>query len=1446
MTPAEWKKIEDIFQIAADLPPAEREAYLSTLQANEAPLRIEVEKLLSSLEDAAGFIESPVWTDSNFLNTAAKKELSTSLEQNGSGPDEMVGKTVGVYRLTKQIGRGGMGAVYLGKRADGEFRQIVAVKLIKRGMDTDFIVRRFRHERQILASFEHPYIARLLDGGTTQEGVPYFVMEYIEGETLFNYCDKEKLSLRDRLKLFQKICSALEYAHERKIIHRDIKPSNILISQGRDPKLLDFGIAKILDPNLIHESVNPTGSMLRMMTPDYASPEQVRGADVTPASDIYSTGVLLYELLTGCRPYDLGGRALHEVSRAVCEEMPEIPSSAIRSGRNLLGNYGGSISKAFDARNTDVDELTSALKAGLDNIIMKAMAKEPSSRYSSMKAFSEDISHFLRGERVSAPKFTALAVTAQDEVQGRRTERTRALAILPFKYLNLGPPNDDTDDKYLGIGLADALITRLSKLRRLLVRPTSAILPFGESITDPISAGRHLAVDYVIDGSIKRANDRLRVTIQLLDVSQNAAVWATSIDESLADVLSLEDSLSGKLIEALLPQLTGSELAEFAKRGTDIPEAFEQYLRGRYYFNTFTEEGFAKAFVCFHSAISADQNYALAYCGIADYYNWLGITGVLPPQECFLPAIDAASKAIELDPDLSEAHATLGFSLHAGRYDWPGAERHLLKAIELNPGNAVAFVWYSIVLCTEARFDESVNCARRGAELDPLTPFNQHNLGWLMYFAERYDEAEQQYRKLIEDFPEYGFGYYGLSKIERKVGKTKDALLHSQRAMELMSESLFSRLSEAECFAADGDFEAARSKMAELEALADTRYVSPYQKALVYRYLGDDEKAICALQYAHETREAWLNWLGVDPVFQQLRSDSRVAHILEEIGYRPFVSTYASSSRMGSDTDPDSRIDDGERTIQDRTTLVIDDRHETNDGLPISKGSKWPVRAFSLGLLAILILAGGYFLGTRYLSPSDAAITPGFQNPAIIVLPFRNIDSSEDTVGTGLADALSHRLGYIKEIRVISANTGRSVAMLEPAQIGREVGASYVLRGTIDTSSSEGQVRAQFIDAATGEIRWEESFTAPDGGYYDIQSKITERIWNSLRIVPLPLEIKQVNQGYTKSPSAYEKYLIGRTQMTSRSPESLRRAIASFSASVAEDGQFAPAYVGLADAYALLNLYDVTPPVDAYQKAREFALRAISINDDLADAHATLAYVHFYYDRDRTASELEFRRAIQMNPSYAPAHHWFALVLAAMNKPIDAKTEIEIAERLDPKSLAIKSAAGIVDFFAGDYQKALADCDRALTLDPSFVPAHKVKRWVYSAMGDLRSARETLERERLNSGGGADYPGWQIIEAQTAGPDRRDEALAMLEKAIKAEEVRTNDFTYAFEIALAFDHLMRSEKALNWLERAEASGSHSFNMLEVEPRLKDLRNEPRFRILLTKLKNEAKTPRTIE
>jgi tetratricopeptide (TPR) repeat protein len=455
----------------------------------------------------------------------------------------------------------------------------------------------------------------------------------------------------------------------------------------------------------------------------------------------------------------------------------------------------------------------------------------------------------------------------------------------------------------------------------------------------------------------------------------------------------------------------------------------------------------------------------------------------------------------------------------------------------------------------------------------------------------------------------------------------------------------------------------------------------------------------------------------------------------------------------------------------------------------------------------------------------------------VVVLPFTVGDPGYENLGVGLADAMSQRLGYLKGLTVVSSSAGRFIQSDHPSRIAEQLGVTFVLRGTLNRTEQGAILDAELINAPEDSIVWQATFTSPDGDYFKLQTQVAERIWETLGMEPLPGERQHVEKSYTQNVEVYEKYLIGRSEMANREAQGLRRSIGSFATAIEEDPGFAPAFVGLADAYSLLNLYDVNPPPDAYPKARSYAQRALEIDPDMAEAHASMAYIRFYHERNRAAAELEFRRAVQMNPSYAQAHHWFALALAYMGKPVDALSEIETAERLDPRSLSIKAAGAIVHFFGGRYEESIAVADRALALDARFVPAYKVKRWVFAATGNLEAARESLERERLYSGANDADPGWKIIACQLAPADAgaRQAALKELEAAIHSESVKGNDFSFAFEIALAYNHLGDKEKALEWLERSEAAGSHSFNLMEADPRVANLREEPRFRKLLTKL-----------
>jgi len=383
MTPERWQQVRDVLEQAIALDSAARSSYLEMACQNDPELRAEVDSLLRS-HDQAGSV---------FLKKPAMDLIEPS--SNEARPSPRVGRRIGSYQIAEEIGHGGMGEVYRATRADGQYKKDVAVKLVRVGLDSSFVLQRFLHERQILASLDHPHIARLLDGGTTEDGVPFLVMELIEGEPIDRYCDEHSLNITQRLKLFAQVCGAVQYAHQRLVIHRDIKPSNMLVTKEGEPKLLDFGIAKILDP-----SAGPEATLVGAMTPEYASPEQVRGEPITTATDVYSLGVVLYQLLTGRSPYPGDTTTPHELARAVCEFEPGRPSTVIaREDTRMNAQTADAISRT---REGSPQKLRRRLAGDLDNIVLKAVRKEPERRYISVEQFAEDIRRHLEGLPVKA------------------------------------------------------------------------------------------------------------------------------------------------------------------------------------------------------------------------------------------------------------------------------------------------------------------------------------------------------------------------------------------------------------------------------------------------------------------------------------------------------------------------------------------------------------------------------------------------------------------------------------------------------------------------------------------------------------------------------------------------------------------------------------------------------------------------------------------------------------------------------------------------------------------------------------------------------------------------------------------------------------------------------------------------------------------------------------
>lgn len=456
----------------------------------------------------------------------------------------------------------------------------------------------------------------------------------------------------------------------------------------------------------------------------------------------------------------------------------------------------------------------------------------------------------------------------------------RSIAILPFK--TLGAPETE-DAEYLGLGMADALITSLSNLRQLLVRPTNAVVRFSDPAQDLLIAGNELGVDAVLDGWVQRANDRVRVTVQLVSVRDGAPLWADKFDAPWTDIFTVQDSISEQVTRALMLKLSGAEQRLLTKHETENMNAYQAYVRGRYYWNKFTEEGFQRAIASFMEAIHTDPGYALAYAGLGDLYNWLGVLGILPPGDTWGRGLKMAARAATLDDTLAEAHAALGFAQLCYEFDWSGGEKSLTRAIELNPHYATAHQWYCFQLTAEGRFAEAVSEAQAALRIDPQSPFINQALGWTQYMAREYDVSIERHRQVLQFDSQLALGHFSYARPCIQKGLLAEAVEESKQAVELSNGNpvMLAGLGIAYAFA--GQERDARQVLARLDDLSRKRYVSSYHVALIYCALNERERALEWLEKTYTERDAWLIWMQVEPQLDPLRSEPRFKALLRRI-----------------------------------------------------------------------------------------------------------------------------------------------------------------------------------------------------------------------------------------------------------------------------------------------------------------------------------------------------------------------------------------------------------------------------------------------------------------------------------------------------------------------------------------------------------------------------------
>jgi serine/threonine protein kinase/tetratricopeptide (TPR) repeat protein len=805
---------------------------------------------------------------------------------------------VGPYRLIRLLGEGGMAEVWLAQRADGSIKREVALKLPRLRRDRQDLASRFARECDILAALEHPHIARLYDAGISPDGLPYLAMEYVRGEKLTTWCDQLRLGVPERLALVVQVLDAVQYAHAHQVIHRDIKPSNILVNDAGQVQLLDFGVAKLLA-----QDAQLTIAYGRAMTPDYASPELARGDPPEAVSDVYSLGILLYELLTGCLPYRIKARGPGaQVEQAI------VAAEVLPPSTHLAPDAGA-------ARGLTQEKLARKLRGDLDAIVLKALAKEPARRYHAASSMSADVQRYLRGEPVtarSAPllyragKFldrnralvglaaiSVLAVLVAIGVDhlalSRRVDRPEftppphSVAVLPFTNLS-GDPKQD----YFSDGVSEELINALSHVEALQVSARTSSFSFKGKNVDIGTIARKLNVAAVLEGSLRRSGDTVRVTAQLIDTVNGYHVWSQNYDRDVSDILALQTDIATAVAQEMQVKLLGDEAARIEVGGTRNPEAYDAYLRGMQIVTTAQDVAASRrALAAFDQAIALDANYAAAYAQRAHTLRSIAgrSTNATVVRDLFGLARQSAERAVALAPDYADAHMVLGWHvLVYGFLDFDGAGREIDRALALAPGSASVLDGYSGFQGIVGHHAVAIAAMRRAIALDPQNPrYREHlleNLSWARRFGDVL-AAVQDARALHAE------GY-----LAGMVSATSYLALHHPELAAQTCESPATPLDEGDrhlCLAlayhALGKIGEAAAELNQLKAIDGELGAASY--ADVYAQWGDTDKALSCLAAAERLYKASLVHLQVDWMLDPIRDQPQFRALLQRLNFPP-------------------------------------------------------------------------------------------------------------------------------------------------------------------------------------------------------------------------------------------------------------------------------------------------------------------------------------------------------------------------------------------------------------------------------------------------------------------------------------------------------------------------------------------------------------------------------
>jgi len=752
---------------------------------------------------------------------------------------KMVGQTVSYYKIVEKLGEGGMGAVY--KARDIKLDRFVALKFLHAHLTTsDTDIARFMQEAKVASSIIHPNVCVIYDiqeweDPGTADRRQFIIMEYVDGITLRKIINDKQLQREEIIDYALQIAEALQEAHRNEIIHRDIKPDNILVNQRNQIKVMDFGLAKLKGMLRLTKTSSMVGTVA------YMAPEQARGEELDHRSDIWSFGVVLYEMLTGQLPFK--------------------------------GDYEQAMMYAIINEDPDLNKITGLRwDFELECMVKKSLEKQKENRYSDMHTIMKDLT--LLKEKVHS----------KSRIKSDLDTFIPSIAVLPF--VDMSPQKDQ---EYFCDGIAEEIITSLSHLEKLKVVARTSAFAFKGKQMDVREIGQKLNVNHILEGSIRKSGNRLRITAQLIQVNDGFHLWSDHFDRELEDLFAIQDEISLAIVDNLKLKLFAAELALVTKNYTGNMDAYNNYLMGRYFVDKGRKADFLKAIQYFKKAIEADPNYVQGYSGMANTYYLLVLLGGEMPSEVFPLAKEYAEKALQIDDTFPEAHTILGLVKLQFEWDWEGAQKEFQLALSFNPNSAITYWGIGIYYAAIGKLTDANNAAEKYVELDPRSIFANTAVGTILLRAGRYTEAKKQLQKVIEMEPHLSTTYFLSGQVDMKEAHYDQGIAQIEKAVELDADNPMILSSLGWAYGIAGRKKEAEQILSRLEEMSGDRYISRFLYAKIYAGLGEIDRAFEYLEEAYQQHAMSLALINTDESVESLRSDQRFMELLRKLNLDKYV-----------------------------------------------------------------------------------------------------------------------------------------------------------------------------------------------------------------------------------------------------------------------------------------------------------------------------------------------------------------------------------------------------------------------------------------------------------------------------------------------------------------------------------------------------------------------------